>query len=289
MQYFGRIFRPPSEARSLIVQATIGCSHNKCTFCDMYKEKRFQIRKVSDVIKDFEWARKQYPYVERIFLADGDALMMKTEHLLEILQYIKKTFPECKRVTSYGSPKSILIKTQEQLNSLAKAGLYMVYMGLESGNEQILRDINKGETADEIVRAGIMVKTAGILLSVTAISGLGGKALCSEHAVDTGKAFSRMKPDFIGILTLMIEDGTEMQRRYLNGDFELLSPQDVARETLLLLENLDCEGTVFRSNHASNYLSLSGTLNYDKDIMIRQVKSALDGKLSFKKEKYRGI
>ncbi len=289
MEYFGRIFRPPSEARSLIIQATIGCSHNKCTFCDMYKEKQFKIRPVADVIADFDYARKQYKYVERVFLADGDALMMKTEDLLQILKHIKKTFPECIRITSYGSPKSILIKTQQQLNELSKAGLYMIYMGLESGNEQILLDINKGETAEEIVRAGTMVKNAEILLSVTAISGLGGKALCHEHAIDTAKAFSKMKPDFIGILTLMIEDGTEMAKKYANQEFELLSPQDVARETLTLLENLDCEGTVFRSNHASNYLSLAGTLNQDREEMFEKVKYALDGKLTFKKEKFRGI
>ena len=289
MKYFGRIFRPPSEAHSLIVQATIGCSHNKCTFCDMYKEKNFKVRAVSDVIEDFKWARREYSHVERIFLADGDALMMKTESLLEILNFIKITFPECKRVTTYGSPKSILVKTQDELNALKKAGIYMIYMGLESGNEQILKEINKGETADEIVRAGIMVKKAKIFLSVTAISGLGGKKLCKEHAIDTAKAFSKMKPDFIGILTLMIEPGTLMHKKYSNDEFELLGPREVAIETLLMLENLDCEGTVFRSNHASNYLSLAGTLNRDKDKMIKQVEMALDGKLNFKKEMYRGI
>lgn len=289
MNYFGRVFRPPSEARSLIVQATIGCSHNKCTFCDMYKEKKFKIRAVDDIISDFAYARKTHAYVERIFLADGDALMMKTEDLLVILDFIKKTFPECTRVTSYGSPKSILVKTPDELSNLYKSGLYMVYMGLESGNKQILADINKGETVEQIIKAGIMIKDAGIKLSVTAISGLGGKSLFKEHAIDTARAFSKIKPDFIGILTLMIEDGTEIQEKYLKGNFQLLSPLDVAFETLIFLENIDCDGTVFRSNHASNYLSLSGTLNKDKKEMISMIESAINGELAFKKEKLRGI
>lgn len=289
MRYEGRIFRPPSEAYSLIVQATIGCSHNDCTFCSMYKEKTFRVRPVLDVLEDFNMARKAYANVDRVFLADGDALMMKSSDLLIILNHIKKLFPECTRVTSYGSPKSILVKTPEELKTLHDAGLYMIYMGLETGNEAILKSINKGETVDEVIRAGIMVKDSGMFLSVTAIQGLGGAKHWKEHAIDTGKAFSKMKPHYIGLLTLMFEGDTQLYRDYNSGKFELLSANEIARENLLMIENMDCEGSIFRSNHASNYVSLSGTLNRDKESMINKLKMALDGDISFKKEKFRGL
>lgn len=177
MRYEGRVFRPPSEAYSLIVQVTVGCSHNKCTFCDMYKEKRFHLRKLEDVLEDFNIARRQYRYIERVFLADGDALIRKTEDLAVILKHIRKVIPECQRVTSYGSPKSILTKSPEDLALLHSLGLEMIYLGLESGNEQVLKHINKGVTVEDIVRAGQMVKDAGMKLSVTAISGL---AACTD-------------------------------------------------------------------------------------------------------------
>ena len=211
-EYEGRVFRPPSEAYSLIVQVTIGCSHNKCTFCDMYKEKRFRVRKLEDVKADFDEARRMYRRVDRIFLADGDALMCRPEHMAEILRYIKKLFPECERVTSYGSPASILCKKQEDLNLLHELGLEMIYLGLESGSDEVLRRVNKGETADEIVRAGLMVKEAGMKLSVTCIAGLGSLELSEEHAVKTAEALSRMKPEYIGLLTLLFELPTPLMR-----------------------------------------------------------------------------
>ena len=183
MRYEGRVFRPPSEAYSLIVQVTVGCSHNKCTFCDMYKEKRFHLRKLEDVLEDFNIARRQYRYIERVFLADGDALIRKTEDLAVILKHIRKIIPECRRVTSYGSPKSILTKSPEDLALLHSLGLEMIYLGLESGNEQVLKHINKGVTVEDIVRAGQMVKDAGMKLSVTAISGLGKASVSSRMRV----------------------------------------------------------------------------------------------------------
>lgn len=216
-EYEGRVFRPPSEAYSLIVQVTIGCSHNKCTFCDMYKEKRFRVRKLEDVKADFDEARRMYRRVDRIFLADGDALMCRPEHMAEILRYIKKLFPECERVTSYGSPASILCKKQEDLNLLHELGLEMIYLGLESGSDEVLRRVNKGETADEIVRAGLMVKEAGMKLSVTCIAGLGSLELSEEHAVKTAEALSRMKPEYIGLLTLLFELPTPLMRDWQEG------------------------------------------------------------------------
>lgn len=288
MRYEGRVFRPPSEAYSLIVQVTVGCSHNKCTFCDMYKEKRFHLRKLEDILEDFNIARRQYRYIERVFLADGDALIRKTEDLAVILKHIRKVIPECRRVTSYGSPKSILTKSPEDLALLHSLGLEMIYLGLESGNEQVLKHINKGVTVEDIVRAGQMVKDAGMKLSVTAISGLGGTEMWKEHAIDTAKAFSRMKPDYIGLLTLMFEGDVPLRRECEEGKFHLLTAPQVAKETLLMLEHIDSEGSVFRSNHASNYLTLKGTLNRDREAMCEQIRTALE-RGGYKKEYFRAL
>ncbi len=288
MRYEGRVFRPPSEAYSLIVQVTVGCSHNKCTFCDMYKEKRFHLRKLEDVLEDFNIARRQYRYIERVFLADGDALIRKTEDLAVILKHIRKIIPECRRVTSYGSPKSILTKSPEDLALLHSLGLEMIYLGLESGNEQVLKHINKGVTVEDIVRAGQMVKDAGMKLSVTAISGLGGTEMWKEHAIDTAKAFSRMKPDYIGLLTLMFEGDVPLRRECEEGKFHLLTAPQVAKETLLMLEHIDSEGSVFRSNHASNYLTLKGTLNRDREAVCEQIRTALE-RGGYKKEYFRAL
>ena len=240
IHYEGRVFRPPSEAYSLIVQVTIGCSHNKCTFCDMYKEKQFRVRKLEDVKRDFDEARRAYRQVDRIFLADGDALMCRPEHMAEILRYIRELFPECERVTSYGSPASILVKKQEDLNMLHELGLDMIYLGLESGSDEVLRRVNKGETADEIVRAGLMVKLP-----------------------------------------------TPLMRDWQEGKFYLMNPIEIAQETLTLLEHIDCEGSIFRANHASNYVNLAGTLNQDREAMCQKLRAALEGKVRFKNEAFR--
>ncbi len=285
--YEGRVFRPPSEAYSLIVQATIGCSHNRCTFCDMYKEKRFRVRRLEEVKADFDLARAAYRRVDRIFLADGDALMCPAAHLAEILRYIREKFPECERVTSYGSPKSILVKTQEELNELHELGLEMVYLGLESGSDEVLRRGNKGETAAEIVRAGQMVKAAGMKLSVTAIAGLGSLERSEEHAVQTARALSEMKPEYIGLLTLLFELPTPLMRDWEEGRFYLMEPVEIAAETLTLLENIDSEGSVFRANHASNYVNLAGTLNRDRESMCARLREALAGKVRFRSEAFR--
>lgn len=285
--YEGRVFRPPSEAYSLIVQATIGCSHNRCTFCDMYKEKRFRVRRLEEVKADFDLSRAAYQRVDRIFLADGDALMCPAAHLAEILRYIREKFPECERVTSYGSPKSILVKTQEELNELHELGLEMVYLGLESGSDEVLRRVNKGETAAEIVRAGQMVKAAGMKLSVTAIAGLGSLERSEEHAVQTARALSEMKPEYIGLLTLLFELPTPLMRDWEEGRFYLMEPVEIAAETLTLLENIDSEGSVFRANHASNYVNLAGTLNRDREAMCARLREALAGKVRFRSEAFR--
>lgn len=280
MHYSGDVFRPPSEAYSLILQVTLGCSHNRCAFCYMYKAKQFSIRPLEEVFEDIDEAA---PYrFRRVFLADGDALILPTETLVTILKRIRKRIPTCQRVGVYGSPNSILRKSPEDLALLKSLGLGIVYMGLESGNDELLKKFDKGFDSASIIEAGKKVKAAGLLLSVTAINGLGGAEMSEAHAIDTAKAFSAMKPDYIGMLTLRVYGNTPLSGWVKSGEFKLLEPLELARENRLLIEHMDCEGSVFRSNHASNYLSLAGTMNRDKEKLLRQLDEALDGKRRFR-------
>lgn len=274
MRYYGSVYRPPSEAYSLIVQVTYGCSHNTCAFCGMYKEKRFALRPLAEVLEDFHLARQYYRNVGRIFLADGDALIRKVSDLVTILDTIRELFPECERVSSYASPTSLQIRTDEELQLLRDKGLTLLYMGLESGCDDVLKLMRKGHTSAEIVECGQKVKRNGIGLSVTAITGLGGPELMEAHAVDTAKALNAMNPEYIGILTLVVEDGTPLQDWVQEGKFHLLTPAQVLQETKLMVESFDSPGSVFRMNHASNYLSLKGTLNEDKEAMLAQIRRA---------------
>lgn len=289
MRYEGMIYRPPSEAYSLIVQVTIGCSQNRCIFCSMFKEKRFRIRKVEEVLEDLQDARNKYRYVEKIFLADGDALICKMTDLESILHFIKDQFPECKQVTLYGSPRSILMKQQEDLDKLRELGISMIYMGLESGNDEVLTYMKKGVTSQEMIEAAQKVKQAKIRLSVTAISGLGGRRLWKEHAKDTGLVLSQMKPDYIGLLTLMIEEDLLLADKIRSGEFELLNPYDILIETKEMLKYMDCPDCIFRSNHTSNYVNLRGTLNQDKEVMINLLDEAIKGNVHLKSEWMRGF
>ena len=274
MRYYGSVYRPPSEAYSLIVQVTYGCSHNTCAFCGMYKEKRFALRPLAEVLEDFRLARQYYRNVGRIFLADGDALVRKVSDLVTILDTIRELFPECERVSSYASPTSLQIRTDEELQLLRDKGLTLLYMGLESGCDDVLKLMRKGHSSAEIVACGQKVKRNGIGLSVTAITGLGGPELMEAHAVDTAKALNAMNPEYIGILTLVVEDGTPLQDWVREGKFRLLTPAQVLQETKLMVENFDSPGSIFRMNHASNYLSLKGTLNEDKEAMLSQIRQA---------------
>ena len=289
MRYVGSVYRPPSEARSLIVQVTYGCSHNTCAFCSMYKEKRFAVRPLDEVLEDFHAARRLYPRVERVFLADGDALVRRAAELETILKTVRELFPECTRVTCYASPDSIRIRTEEELRALRAAGLTMVYMGLESGCDAVLEKMRKGHDAAFIVEMGRKVRRCGIALSVTAITGLGGPELLERHAADTAAAFSAMNPEYIGMLTLMVEPGTPLYDWVRDGSFRLLTPAEDLRETRLLLEGLDSPGSVFRMNHASNYLALRGTLNRDRDAMLAQLDRAAADLSLLRPEEWRGL
>lgn len=289
MRYKGKVYRPPSEAYSLIVQVTYGCSHNRCAFCDMYDDKHFSMRPMQEIREDFELARRVYKRVERVFLADGDALMRKTADLVEILGLIYGLFPECERVSCYASPASLQVKSEDELRLLRARGLQMVYMGLESGCDAVLTRMQKGHDAAAIVAAGQKARRCGFALSVTAISGLGSVALWRQHAADTAKAVSAIKPEYLGLLTLMVEHGTPLESWVKNGEFTLLSPLEVLKETELFLQQVDSEDTVFRANHASNYLTLKGTLNGDREALLGQIGAALAGRRDLKPEFLRAL
>lgn len=269
MQYEGTVYRPPSEAHSLIVQITVGCAHNTCTFCTMYKDKKFRIRPKDAVLADFEEAAMMYgPHIRRIFLADGDALVVKTADLLDILDFIRVKFPNLERVTAYGTARDILHKSKEELRQLKMAGLDMVYMGIESGDPQILADIRKGVSREQLGEAGRKLAECGIMCSATLISGLGGRQRLREHAVASASLISEIKPAYVGFLTLMIDRDAPIYPRIESGELALLDPEDIVEEMRLFLENVDSEGTVFRANHASNYVIVKGTLNRDIPAMM---------------------
>ena len=284
MHYYGAVYRPPSEAYSLIVQCTLGCSHNKCAFCNMYKEKKFSIRPVEEVLRDLAEARSYERRIERIFLADGDALILPMDYLLKVLDFIREYFPECKRVAAYATTKAIARKTDEELRTLRSRGLALVYIGLESGNEELLVKFNKGVTAAATVEHALRCKAAGIGISVTAINGMAGlRGDWQSHAIDTAKAVSAMKPDYIAFLTLRVYSGTPLHDWIDAGEFEMMGPIDLMKETRVFLDHTDSEGSVFRSNHASNYLPLGGTLNRDREQLIATIDAALDGKVRLRR------
>lgn len=288
MRYEGDIYRPPSEAYSLLIQVTIGCSHNKCTFCSMFKDKQFRVRDVKEVLVDLDMARRAYHRVDKIFLCDGDALCLSNSKLLVILDKIKELFPECKRVGVYGSAKDMLRKSHEELVELREHGIGIIYLGAESGSEKVLEHIKKGVSAEEQIKAVQHGEAAGIPMSVTFISGIAGKAGWEEHARETGKMISRMNASYVSLLTLMLDDRAEITEEIRRGQLELLSAEEVLAETYLLLENAKPENScVFRSNHASNYISLRGDLPADRDRMLAQLRHAMENTGMLKDERFR--
>lgn len=288
MRYVGDIYRPPSEAYSLLVQVTIGCSHNKCTFCNMFKEKQFKVRNPEEVLEDLAWARSHYSRVERIFLCDGDALCLANHKLIRILDYIRENFPECERVTTYGRATDALRKTDEELRELREHGMTMVYLGAESGSARVLEMVNKGETREQLIQGVKRLENAGIKTSVTFISGLAGPDMWEEHAIETGKMIAEMNASYVSLLTLMLQPPAPMLEDYRSGKFKLLSPEEVLAETCLMLKYAKpSKPCVFRSNHASNYVSLRGNLPADNENMIASLKRCMEDRGLLKDERFR--
>ncbi|AFQ46399.1 radical SAM protein [Desulfosporosinus meridiei] len=291
MFYEGKIFRPPSEAKSVILQISVGCKHNACTFCTMYKDKSFRIRSRAEIKEILSVAQAEEPDAERVFLADGDAIALNTDLLTEILDQLYQRFPHLKRVGIYGGPKDILAKSSEELAALKAHGLNIVYLGVESGNEDILRSVCKGVTTNQMIAAGQKVKASGLTLSCTVITGLGGKALSHEHAIDTAHVISQIDPQYLAALTLMIDGDAPLAKAIKDGSFQLLSPFESLKELRTMLGNLKVSNCIFRSNHASNYLSLRATLPDDRDELLQILDSTINNQTieSLRPEYWRGF
>lgn len=265
MDYVGNLFRPPSEGRSMIIQVTVGCSHNQCTFCGAYKSKEFYIKDMATIKKDIDEASEYKGYFDKVFLADGDVLIMPTERIMEILAYIYKKCPWIERIGVYANTKAILKKTVEELKELRQAGIKIVYQGIESGNKEVLRHVKKGAFPHKMLEASQKIIEAGMELSQTVLLGLGGVELSEAHAIDTGKLLSQMSPHYASALTVMLLPYTQLGQEAQSGKFKLPDKFGILRELRLMIENMDMKRTCFfTSNHASNYLPIRAFLPKDK-------------------------
>lgn len=275
----GPVFRPPSEAESFILRVTIGCSHNRCTYCNMYRTVDFRIRTMDEIMAQVNRAKEYKDVIRRIFLADGNALVLPTDQLLVILRILEDSFPKLRRVSCYAGPNDILRKTPEELRRLAEAGLKLVYYGMESGDDEVLQHVNKGVTAGQSIAAGQRVVAAGIKLSLMVIVGLGGKKRSKQHACHTAQAVNAIKPSMLSALTLMMYRGSELRAEYERGEFEILSPAEIMSELHQLIRGIELpQGShcLFRSNHISNYVALAGTLPQDKEQLLANSQKAIE-------------
>lgn len=278
MRYEGAIYRPPSEADSLIIQITIGCSHNKCTFCGSFKDKKFRVRSFDEIKEDVEEAKAYGRYIKKVFLADGDALILPQKMLLPIVKLIKDSFPKLERIGVYGNTKSILKKSVEDLKELKRLGVGIIYLGVESGDQVTLDRVNKGTTLDKTAEAAKRVKDAGIILSVTVLLGLGGVERSRIHAEETGKFLSRLDPEYAGALSVILVPGTALAEAVKKGTFEVPNPYQLLEELAIMIENTNVTHTFFASNHASNYLPVKAWLPEDKEKTLKAIRYVLDQK-----------
>lgn len=277
IEYVEPVFRPPSEAKSLILPVTNGCSWNQCTFCEMYTQpqKKFRARKPDDIRRDIARAAEAFESVPRVFLADGDAMVLPTRRLLEILADLKQAFPGLRRVSSYCLPRNLAKKSVEELVELREAGLGILYVGMESGDDEVLRRINKGETWESTRSALEKIKQAGLTSSVMVLNGLGGEVLSRQHAINTATLCNETQPDYLSTLVVSFPQGEERFRAGFGDDFVPLSQPGLFEEIRVFLEHLELESTIFRSDHASNYLVLKGTLGRDKQRLLGEVDLAI--------------
>lgn len=293
IDYVEPVFRPPSEAKSLILPVTNGCSWNKCTFCEMYTQpqKKFRARKPEDVRKDINNAAKSLGGVKRVFLADGDAMVLPTRRLVEILAELNAAFPGLQRVSSYCLPRNLAKKTVEDLKQLKEAGLKILYVGMESGDDEVLQRINKGETWESTRSALLKIREAGLTSSVMVLNGLGGETLSRQHAINTATLCNETQPDYLSTLVVSFPQGEERFREGFGEDFIPLTQQGLFEEIRTFMAHLELERTVFRSDHASNYLVLKGNLGRDKQKLLDQVNLAITspGAVPLRHESQRGL
>ena len=290
MRYEGTIYRPPGEWRSWLLQVSVGCPHNACTFCGMYKDKRYRVRPLEEIYEDIALARAAYGDVNRVFLCDGDAAAMDTGELLAVLERLYETFPTLERVNAYAGPVSALAKSHEELRALREAGLVRLYLGVESGSDGVLRAVHKGVDAAGMLEAGRRMVSAGFDLWTMVLIGLAGPGEASRaHALDTAAMVNAMRPRHLSALTYMPERGTVLGRAVERGEFQLLTAREALEETRLLLERLEVNPLHFTSDHASNYLPLKGGLPEDRGRLLSLIDQALAGERGVRAEQWRGL
>ncbi len=276
IEYDEPLFRPPSEAKSLIIQVTLGCSWNKCSFCEMYTSKKFKARKEEEVFKDIDAFAPYAPQIRRVFLADGDPLVLSTNRLLRILDKINNTFPNLQRISTYASPSNLANKSNEELKELYEAGLTLLYVGIESGDSQVLEAIQKGETYQTTIDGLNKSKAIGMNSSVMIINGVGGKEFTEQHAINSAKVLNETQPKYASTLVLTTHKGLEHYKNRYKGTFTQLTQQELFLEMQLFMQNLELRETIFRSDHASNKLVLKGVLGKDKQAFLDKIQLALD-------------
>lgn len=273
------VFRPPSEAESFILRVTRGCAHNSCTYCNMYRGVKFEKLSDDQIMRQIAMAYStDAEGVRRVFLADGDALVLPTERLLNILAVLKKYFPNLERVSSYAAPRDILAKSVEELTELRRAGLALLYYGMESGDAQTLKDIRKGVNDKQSIEAGKRVIAAGMKLSIMIILGIAGKEGSTRHALATAHAINEIKPTMLSALSLMLYRGSELKEQFERGEFHPLTPAQLMEELKLIMEHVDLpesEHMIFRSNHVSNYIRLAATLPRDKEQLLKDIDKSI--------------
>lgn len=274
------VYRPPSEADSFILRVTRGCAHNHCTYCNMYRGVKFEKLSDEQIMRQIAIAYSvDREGVRKVFLADGDALVLETERLLKILNTLKKYFPNLEKVASYAAPGDILRKSVDELKQLREAGLQLLYYGMESGDSQTLKDIRKGVNGDQSIEVGKKVKEAGMQLSIMIILGIAGVPGSERHALATAHAINEIKPDFLSALSLMLYRGSELKDQFERGEFQPLPPYGLMEELKMIVEHLDLpetENMIFRSNHVSNYIRLAATLPREKDLLLQDIQRSID-------------
>jgi radical SAM superfamily enzyme YgiQ (UPF0313 family) len=289
MHYEGNIIRPPSEANSILLQVSVGCSHNKCAFCGTYRGERFKIKSDDIIFSDIEFAARHCKRQRRVFLCDGDALIIPQKRLMAILTAIETKLPWVTRVGTYANVKSLKMKTPEELAELKSQGLGIVYMGLETGDDATLKAINKGFDAETAIDMGRKVIDAGMKLSITVLLGIAGRERSEVHAKETGRVLSAIDPDYVGALSLMLVPGTPLYKDYEKGVFPLLEPKEMLQEIRTMISHTDLSSGLFFANHASNYLPIKARLPRDKADTLALIDRALAGELRLKPEYLRAL
>ncbi len=289
MHYEGNIIRPPSEANSILLQVTVGCSRNKCTFCGTYKGERFRIKPDSLIMEDIAFAAQHCQRQRRVFLCDGDALIIPQKRLLNVLKEIEKQLPWVTRVGLYANVKALKMKTVDELKELKAHGVGIVYLGLETGDDVTLKNINKGATATQMIEMGRKAKKAGFKLSVTVLLGIAGAERSQIHAQQTGRVLSEIDPDYVGALSLMLIPETPLHQDYVSGEFRLIEPQEMLAELRTMIASTHLTRGLFHANHASNYLPIRARFPKEKETTLQLIDEALAGKVPLKPEYLRAL